>query len=224
MDNFTNPEMNAQDTTYGNTTVLNDTYAQPQPTVQNDTYAQQNAYAQQNTYAQNDIYAQQNTYAQNDTYAQQNAYTQPNTYTGATAEWQAQHQQQTYQYTNSGAYNTPTYNAGVYNNTGAYAAKKPQNNGKVALAVTSMILGILSILCCCLLYGFSAILAIAGLILGIISLKKKCAGKGMAIAGIICSAVGIVLAIVWIIMLIASVAEMNAYGYTTNDFMRRYYY
>lgn len=54
------------------------------------------------------------------------------------------------------------------------------------LSIVSMVLGILSILCCnpCLLFS------IAGVITGIIGMKKG--GKPFAIAGIITSAVGIV--------------------------------
>jgi Domain of unknown function (DUF4190) len=66
------------------------------------------------------------------------------------------------------------------------------------LAITSMVLGILSIpSCCCVFIGSP--MAIAGLVLGIISLGKikqspqMFKGGGMAIAGIVCSAVALIL-------------------------------
>jgi hypothetical protein len=69
------------------------------------------------------------------------------------------------------------------------------------LAITSMILGILSIPTCCCWFAGSP-LSIAGLVLGIIAMTKIRAnptmlkGGGMAIAGIVCSSVGIILDLV----------------------------
>jgi len=70
------------------------------------------------------------------------------------------------------------------------------------LAITSMILGILSIpscFCSCFLPGLSSPLAIGGLVLGIIAMGKikgnpqMNKGGGMAIAGIVTSAIGVIL-------------------------------
>jgi hypothetical protein len=70
-----------------------------------------------------------------------------------------------------------------------------------ALAITSMILGILSIpSCCCWFLG--APMSVAGLVLGIVAMSKirgnpqMYKGGGMAIAGIACSAVGIIMDLV----------------------------
>jgi Domain of unknown function (DUF4190) len=69
------------------------------------------------------------------------------------------------------------------------------------LAITSMILGILSIpSCCCWFFG--APMAVAGLVLGIIGMGKirsnpqMYKGGGMAIAGIVCASVGLILDLV----------------------------
>jgi hypothetical protein len=66
------------------------------------------------------------------------------------------------------------------------------------LAITSMILGIVSIpSCCCWFVGSP--MAVAGLVLGIIAMGKirsnpqMVKGGGMAIAGIICSSVGLIM-------------------------------
>jgi hypothetical protein len=69
------------------------------------------------------------------------------------------------------------------------------------LAIVSMILGILSIPgCCCFFLG--APMAVAGVVLGILALGKirsspqMFKGGGMAIAGIVCSSVGLLLDLV----------------------------
>ena len=74
-----------------------------------------------------------------------------------------------------------------------------QNNG---VAIAGMVVGIASIL-----FPFYGITGIVGIILSILGLKKKKTtgkGKGMAIAGICCSVVGIVMGIISIIAVIAA--------------------
>lgn len=70
----------------------------------------------------------------------------------------------------------------------------------MGLAITSMILGIVGILVSCCFYWLTFICAVVGLILGIIALKKKTAGKGMAIAGIILNAISAVFGVVMIFL------------------------
>lgn len=67
----------------------------------------------------------------------------------------------------------------------------------LGLAITSMVLGILSVLIA-LIWFVSAPLAITAIILGIISLVKKHGGKGMSIAGIITASVALVIAVLMI--------------------------
>jgi len=75
-------------------------------------------------------------------------------------------------------------------------SKQPPSTG---LAVTSMVLGIVAIVinCCCTLLG--AALGIAAIITGFIALNKvkdgTGAGKGMAMAGLICGIIAVVLGI-----------------------------
>ena len=70
-----------------------------------------------------------------------------------------------------------------------------------ALAIVALVAGILSIvLACCTTY-FGAIPAIAGIICAIIS-KKKNGKSGMATAGLICSIVGIVIVVLWIVFVV----------------------
>lgn len=75
----------------------------------------------------------------------------------------------------------------------------PQNRNS-ALSIISLIMGILAItLGCC--YGIGFLFAIPGLVCGIISIRE--AKSGLAIAGIICSVIGMVLAIAfWVFFII----------------------
>ncbi len=86
----------------------------------------------------------------------------------------------------------------VYTNNGFNAA--PEQEGSKTLAIVSLVLGIVSILagCCC------APVPIAAIITGVIAKVKKKPGSGMALAGIITGAVGLVVAIVMVIVGIAS--------------------
>ena len=80
---------------------------------------------------------------------------------------------------------------------------QPQKN-QSGYAVASLILGIcgLSFFVC----GFGIICGIVGLILGIVSLAKKYDNKGMAVAGIILSALSVILTFALIIVYIAAIA------------------
>jgi hypothetical protein len=76
------------------------------------------------------------------------------------------------------------------------------NNGK---AISSLILGVLSII---LFFCVGIILGVIGLILGIIALKEinrvKQEGRKLAITGIVCSVIGIIIPILLMILIIAT--------------------
>jgi hypothetical protein len=82
-----------------------------------------------------------------------------------------------------------------------------QSNGREGMAIAALVLGIVGIPSC-ICYGLSIIPGILALIFGILSLKSS--RKGMAIAGIICGGVTIVLGIFFIIYLFAVVPEILA--------------
>jgi hypothetical protein len=78
-------------------------------------------------------------------------------------------------------------------------------NPSSGLAIGSMVVGILALpgSCCC----YSSVpLGIAAIIMGVIAMNKAKAdpmsygGRGMALAGIICGAIGFLLAILWLIL------------------------
>lgn len=83
---------------------------------------------------------------------------------------------------------------------------------KKGFAIASLVLGIVSLVLGCCAYGLTTISSIVGLVLGIIFLKKnqhlgKYQGKGMAIAGIICSAIGLLFGIGMIIYIVYVVSN-----------------
>ena len=129
-------------------------------------------------------------------------YSQPGTFTGESAAWQSSSQ------TEQGPVYTESY-SGSYEDVSAGYTAEPEKKEKIGFAIASLILGILSIICCC--FGLGWITAIPGVILGIVTVVKKYAGKGCAIAGIICSALAIVLSIVMLIWTIAAGTSLMDY-------------
>jgi hypothetical protein len=87
-------------------------------------------------------------------------------------------------------------------NQGGYV--QPQSNG---LAVASLVLGILSVLFVWIPFVglVSWILAPIGLVLGLVALNRPF-GRGMAIAGSICSGVGLLGCIGWVVLIGAAAA------------------
>lgn len=88
-----------------------------------------------------------------------------------------------------------------------YSSVAPEEKQSNVFAIISMIAGIVSILCCC--FGvIGIVIAVAAVVLGIISIKKEEPKKGMAIAGIVCGGVGLILAVV---IIAAGTAFMDTY-------------
>ena len=86
----------------------------------------------------------------------------------------------------------------------AYPQNNMQPQESKGISIASMVLGIFSLTfgCCITYVGIAS--AIAGIITGIISLKNKKPGKGMAIAGIIMSAIALVFLVFCIILVLTS--------------------
>ena len=119
-----------------------------------------------------------------------NTYSQPGALTGESANWQSSSQ------TEQGPVYTETYANDFIDPSVGYTAAPEKK--KVGFAITSLVLGILSILCCC--FGLGWITAIPGIIFGIIAIAKKFDGKGCAVAGVVCSAIALVVALVGLIL------------------------
>lgn len=92
----------------------------------------------------------------------------------------------------------------------------PQNQGNDTLAIVSLILGIASIVLCCLWY-LGLPLSIAGIVCSVMSSKKQ--KSGLATAGLVCSIIGIVLVVFMIILVIIGMLSgefvdiLSQYGY-----------
>lgn len=139
---------------------------------------------------------------------QNNGYNQNNQYNSQNYQYQQQYQQPV------------DYSAYQYQD---YQGKTDDGQGTYGMAVASLVLGICSLVFCCCLYGVSGILAILGLIFGIIALNR-CSksptqrGKGMALAGVILCACGILLAIAVIVSIVFASADPSIWHYNINNF------
>ncbi|MFI2566123.1 DUF4190 domain-containing protein [Paenarthrobacter sp. NPDC018779] len=87
----------------------------------------------------------------------------------------------------------------------AYYAMPSQPKG---LSIASMICGIATLVG----FGFFILPQIAAVILGHLALNREPAGKGMAIAGLVMGYIGVALAIIWIIFIVALGAS-SRYNY-----------
>lgn len=113
-------------------------------------------------------------------------------------------------------------NIGDFNGANSYQSNPYGMNGQEpskstfspsGFSIASLVLGILSIVCCCVWY-ISGIFGILGLVFSIIVLVKKKSGKGMAIAGLICSAIGIIMAVILLVMVVVVGTSMTADDYS----------
>lgn len=97
-------------------------------------------------------------------------------------------------------YAPPTYQATpTYAAPGAVKPPKAGDAAKNWAGVLGMILGILSLVLCCVPY-ITPFLGIGGLIFSFMGMKSQ--RKGMAVAGLITSIIGTIIAIIYVIMLI----------------------
>lgn len=94
---------------------------------------------------------------------------------------------------------------GVFMQDTFYIPQEPQGQPGKGLAIASMVLGILGFFC----YGITSII---GLILGCVAKGKGCR-SGMATAGIICSAISIVLYVIVIVFVLIAANSGPSYYY-----------
>ena len=93
----------------------------------------------------------------------------------------------------------PGYPPGAYP---SYQTPPPQG-ASVGLAIASMVLGILSLLCFCAWY-ISLPLGVIAIVLGVIAKNQadrgQAGGRGMALAGLICGSIAVLLAIILLVI------------------------
>ena len=118
----------------------------------------------------------------------------------------------------AGSYPELMSGAGASAPAGGTAASPMAGQGASTngMAITGMICGILSLLtgCCCTLFGLPfSILGVIFSIIGLSQLKKNPGqgGRGMAIAGLICSIISIVIMVLLVVLGMASgfLSELN---------------
>ncbi|MCD7784223.1 MAG: zinc-ribbon domain-containing protein [Oscillospiraceae bacterium] len=100
------------------------------------------------------------------------------------------------------------------NNNGGYRQNRPYNNtfgeGN-GLAIASMVTGICSLVLSCCATTLSFVLALVSIALGIYGIIKHKGSRGMAIAGIACSAVALLASVV--ISILYGLFALFGYGY-----------
>lgn len=148
---------------------------------------------QQVNYQQNS--GQQMNYQQNN--AQQANYDQNNYRNN---NWQADHGRNDHQQTAYEQAVNKNNNADKVNYSGGYV-QPGTNDGTYGMSIAGMILGIVSIVFSCT-SCISFILGVVGVVLSAVALSANSKGKEMAIAGVICSIIGIFASIVWGILII----------------------
>ncbi|MCQ2465187.1 MAG: DUF4190 domain-containing protein [Oscillospiraceae bacterium] len=92
------------------------------------------------------------------------------------------------------------------NNFNGYA-ESTEPSGSKAMAIVSLVLGIVSIVCCICGLPF----AVVGLILAILVLVKNKNGRGQAIAGLVTSIIGLIIGVYMVISLISFMPYMDEY-------------
>lgn len=85
------------------------------------------------------------------------------------------------------------------------------------LAIVSLILGIAAIIFGCCVTYLGIALGIGGIICSVMSKKKQ--KSGMATAGMVCSIIGIVFAVLWIIVGAAIIGMLAASGIDVSSYM-----
>lgn len=96
-------------------------------------------------------------------------------------------------YNDNGNYN---YNTNYNTNRNMSYEQQPKKEGIGVLAIVSLVMGILSLVCCCV--GVGIPFGIAGIILSIIAISGQ-KGKGVAIGGLVTSIIGTVFSLIVII-------------------------
>ena len=91
-------------------------------------------------------------------------------------------------------------NADKVNYSGGYV-QPGTNDGSYGMSIAGMILGIVSIVFSCT-SCISFVLGVVGVVLSAVALSANSKGKEMAIAGVVCSIIGIFASIVWGILFI----------------------
>ncbi len=180
---------------------------QPVNEFSQSTYLQPQNNMGQNPYQQPQNNMGQNPYQQPQNNMGQNPYQQPQT---DYSQFQQQGAYQPIQPGYQGGYDQGGYQNNGYEQQNYY--QPPQQQPTPGFSIASMVCGILSLVLFCCLWKYDLVLSIPAIALGVIGLKKEENGKGMAVAGIICGAIGLLLGISFIIVSIAIANRIRSMG------------
>ena len=141
-------------------------------------------FGQNQSFSQNEPFGQSQSFGQNEPFGQNQSFGQN----------PADFGQQSYSSWNQPQYQQPS--VPQWNGYGTYQA----NSGNV-LAIAGLVIGIVSILLFCLTW-LDALIAITGLVLSCVGLRSV-KYKGCAIAGLACSAVGVIVSVIYFIYILS---------------------
>lgn len=128
--------------------------------------------------------------------------------TGQSSYSSAGQSQSTGSYSNAGSQGT----AGSFSQSTNSAASNNKN-----FAIASLACGIVSIICCCCCAPLNFILGGAAVGLGIYVLKQELPGKEMAIAGIVCGGVGLLMFLTGVIVNVSGLTSSLTDGIDLDD-------
>ncbi len=94
----------------------------------------------------------------------------------------------------------------------------PEPKKTDTLAIVSLILGIAAILMGCCITYLGIALGIGGIVCSVMS-KNKAGKSGLATAGMVCSIIGIVFAVIWIVGNVAIIGMLAAAGIDVSSYM-----
>lgn len=97
---------------------------------------------------------------------------------------------------------------------------KPGDPSKNWMAITGMVLGILSIFPGCCIWYLALVFGVGGIVFGILGLKSQ--QRGMSIAGIITGAIGLLFGL-FVLIFVVAFASSFTYSDFYNDFYDEFY-
>ena len=98
----------------------------------------------------------------------------------------------------------------------------PPQSSTPGLSIAGMICGILSLLTCCFYY-IGLPLAVLGLIFSIIGMKRNANGKGMAVAGIVTSAITLAIIVIMLIIVLVAANSSPYFYYEFENWLESLY-
>ena len=103
------------------------------------------------------------------------------------------------------------YNGNAPFNAPPFNGSSPAPAGSKGKAIASMVLGIVAVVlgCCILTRWIGIVCGIIGLALGGVAIKKNEDGRGMAVAGLVCSIIAIAWFVIGLILLAAGSAPLG---------------